>query len=79
MTKTEPFIHPYIPNSLPDIQQAMLEEIGVGSIEDLYADIPDELRFRKALAIPEAILSESDLKQHVQKILEKNVACDEYL
>ncbi len=79
MTKTEPFIHPYIPNSLPDIQQAMLEEIGVGSIEDLYADIPDELRFRKALAIPEAILSESDLKQHVQKILDKNVTCDEYL
>ena len=48
-------------------------------IEDLYTDILEELRFRKALAIPEAILSESDLKQHVQKILEKNVACDEYL
>ncbi|MFC1583767.1 aminomethyl-transferring glycine dehydrogenase subunit GcvPA [Candidatus Neomarinimicrobiota bacterium] len=79
MTKTEAFIHPYIPNSLPDIQRQMLDEIGVDSIEDLYADIPDELRFRKSLAIPEAILSESDLKQHVQKILDQNVTCDEYL
>jgi len=79
MTKTEKFIHPYIPNSLPDIQQEMLDEIGVDSIEDLYADIPDELRFQQTLAIPDAILSESDLKIHVQKILDQNVSCDEYL
>ena len=28
--------YPYIPNALPNIQQKMLDEIGIRSIEELY-------------------------------------------
>ncbi|MBC8401491.1 MAG: aminomethyl-transferring glycine dehydrogenase subunit GcvPA [Candidatus Marinimicrobia bacterium] len=79
MPKPEKFIHPYIPNSLPKIQQAMLAEIGADSIDELYADIPNDLRFQQSLDIPEPILSEAALKRHVQQILNKNITCEEYL
>ncbi|MFH1851239.1 MAG: aminomethyl-transferring glycine dehydrogenase subunit GcvPA [Candidatus Neomarinimicrobiota bacterium] len=79
MPKTDKFIHPYIPNSLPDIQREMLDEIGVSSIDDLYADIPEDLRYRQTLDIPDAILSEAALKRHVQQILNKNITCEENL
>ena len=37
-------MYPYIPNSEPSVQAEMLKFIGVDSIEDLIADIPDEVR-----------------------------------
>ena len=43
---TEHEAHPYIPNSVPEIQEEMLAEIGAASIEELYQDIPEQLRFR---------------------------------
>ena len=30
------FVHPYMPNSVPEIKQEMLLELGVESIEDIY-------------------------------------------
>ena len=71
------FTHPYIPNSVPEIQEAMLKEIGVNSIEELYEDIPENLRFKEKLNLPEPLLSELDLKRHVEKILNKNRTCEE--
>lgn len=73
----KPFVHPYIPNSVPEIQRRMLEEIGVGSIDELYEDIPPGLRFGRELDLPEPLLSELELRRHVEGILEKNVSCDE--
>ena len=35
--------YPYIPNSVAEIQEEMLRFIGVGSIEDLIADIAQAL------------------------------------
>lgn len=32
--------HPYIPNSIPSVRDAMLEAIGAANVEELYADIP---------------------------------------
>ena len=37
-------VHPYIPNSNPDIKAAMLAEIGLTDIDQLYDDIPEHLR-----------------------------------
>ena len=65
------FTHPYIPNSVPEIQEKMLKEIGVNHIEELYEDIPENLRFIERLNLPEPLLSELDLKRHVEKILKK--------
>jgi glycine dehydrogenase subunit 1 len=72
-------VHPYIPNSVPDVKAKMLEEIGVKSIEELYADIPESLRFKRDLALPDPIPSEYDLKRHVESILAKNKTCGEHI
>ena len=78
MTDT-PFVHPYIPNSVPATKQAMLDELGLSSVEEIYAEIPDRLRFKGTLDIPPAILSERDLRKHVLGLLDKNVSCVDYL
>lgn len=43
----------YIPSSAAD-REAMLAEIGVGSIEDLFASIPDGLQLNRPLKLPAA-------------------------
>ena len=69
--------HPYIPNSVPEVKAAMLAAIGCGSMEELYADIPERLRFRGRLDIPEGIESEALLRRHVEGLLARNTSCDE--
>ena len=56
----------YILNTRAD-QQAMLEAIGVASIEDLFRNIPAELRLKRPLDVPPA-LSEMELQQHVAEL-----------
>lgn len=74
------FIHPYMPNSVPEIKQEMLKEVGVRSIEDIYKSIiPDELLYKERLDLPEPILSEAELKKHVMGILRKNITTEEYV
>ena len=75
MDKREEFVHPYIPNSVPQVKARMLKDIGVESIEELYEDIPESLRFKGKMNIPQALGSEYDLKRHVEQILAKNRSC----
>jgi len=79
MAKGKPFVHPYIPNSVPEIREEMLKEIGVQSGETLYQEIPERLRFRRKLNLPAPFPAESDLKNHVKSILSKNKTCEENL
>jgi len=72
-------VYPYIPNTAPETRNAMLAELGVKDAEELYREIPERLRFRRSLDLPEPLLSESDLERHVRGLLEKNKTCDEYL
>ena len=74
-----PFIHPYIPNSVPAVREEMLREIGLQSVEDILAEIPAELRVPGLLDLPEPLLSEYDLRRHVQGLLDRNVSTAEYL
>jgi len=73
------FIHPYIPNSVPEVRDEMLSAVGLESVYDVYSEIPERLRFKGTLDIPEAIPSEYALKRHVEQILGKNKNCKEYL
>jgi glycine dehydrogenase subunit 1 len=73
------FVHPYIPNSVPAVKEKMLAEVGVKNIDELYEDIPEELRLRKALALPKPKLSELELKRHVEKIMNRNTSCEEFI
>jgi len=77
MKKKGKMIHPYIPNSVPEVKAQMLKEIGVKNIEELYADIPESLKFKGELNLPDPLLSEYALKRHVEKILSKNRTCGE--
>ncbi|MHA1945705.1 MAG: aminomethyl-transferring glycine dehydrogenase subunit GcvPA [Candidatus Hodarchaeales archaeon] len=79
MSKKTKFIHPYIPNSVPEIKTQMLEDIGVKEIEELYGEIPQNLRFKGELNLPEPLSSEYALKRQMEQILSKNQTCQEYL
>ena len=71
--------HPYIPNSVPSIQARMLEAIGAGDIEEFYANIPEALRVKGELNLPEPMVSEHELRRHVSGILSRNRSCAEML
>ena len=45
---------PYIANTAED-QRAMLEAIGIGSLDELFPPIPSELRLKRPLNIPPAL------------------------
>lgn len=71
---TEPFIHPYIPNTAPASRAAMLAAVGADNIEEFYADVPAELRLARPLDLPEPFPAEQDLVRHVEGLLARNVS-----
>lgn len=74
------FVHPYMPNSAPVVQKRMLDALGIDCIEDLYRDvIPEHLRFRGKMDLPEPIRSEFELTKHLEDILRQNSSCGEFV
>ena len=63
--------HPYLPNSVPKIKRMMMDEIGVKSIDDLYVNIPEKLRFKGELQVP-GPYTEQEVKKLVSATLERN-------
>src|SRR5262245_774745 len=53
----------------------MLRQIGVGSIEELFATIPPAVRLNRPLAVPPA-LAEQELTQHLQQLAAHNLPAD---
>jgi glycine dehydrogenase subunit 1 len=72
-------VYPYIPNSAPNIKSQMLRDIRAADIDELFRDIPLELRFNRDLNLPPALLSEYELHRHIVKILGHNTTAKEYL
>jgi glycine dehydrogenase subunit 1 len=63
--------HPYL--SLTDAdREAMLAAIGVASIEELFRDVPEPVRFRGELAL-EPPLGEAELVAHLEELAARNV------
>src|SRR5579872_6632354 len=60
----------YIPNTPAD-QQAMLERMGLSSLEALLAPVPEPVRLRRPLDLPPA-LAEPDLKRLLMGMASKN-------
>ena len=52
----------YIPHTEEDIK-AMLEKIGVDSVDSLFSDIPSEVIFKEEYDIPSS-MSEIELRKH---------------
>jgi glycine dehydrogenase subunit 1 len=61
--------HPYIPNTDPD-RAEMLKTIGVGSIDELFCDVPASVKY-PALNLP-AALSEVELMREIQALAGRN-------
>lgn len=72
-------VFPYIPNSVPAVKKEMLKTIGISSTEDIFAEIPDKLRFRGELQVPGPIESEYALRRHVEDLLNRNRDCKEFI
>ncbi|WP_339063501.1 aminomethyl-transferring glycine dehydrogenase subunit GcvPA [Tepidibacillus marianensis] len=66
----------YIPTTSQD-QQEMLTAIGVKSVEELFADIPDSVCFKGHLNIPKA-MSELEVTQHMAQLANQNKKINEY-
>ncbi|MFQ5847684.1 MAG: aminomethyl-transferring glycine dehydrogenase subunit GcvPA [Candidatus Methylomirabilales bacterium] len=66
----------YIPNTDADCA-AMLQAIGVQSVEELFADIPRKVRVKGDLKLPPA-LSEAELLRHMRELAGKNADVDRY-
>ncbi|NLR76665.1 aminomethyl-transferring glycine dehydrogenase subunit GcvPA [Leeia aquatica] len=73
----KPRVYPYIPNSVPEVKAAMLAACNARSVEDFYAEIPAALRMIQPMQLPEPMLSEVRLKQHVERIMARNTAANE--
>jgi len=65
---------PYIPNSTAD-QEAMLEAVGVESLEELFAMVPADLRLGRDLDLPPA-MGELELGAHMAELAAQNTSAD---
>ncbi len=63
---------PYLPNTISD-QQAMLEAIGVSSIDELFAMIPSALRLNRPLDLPSG-MGELELMRHMTVLAARNLS-----
>ena len=68
-----------MPNSVPAARKALQDELGVASVEELFAQIPASQRLRRPLELPPALSAESELRRHMTAMLGKNRSCEEYL
>ncbi|MFI6819075.1 aminomethyl-transferring glycine dehydrogenase subunit GcvPA [Nonomuraea sp. NPDC050328] len=71
--------HPYIPNAEPRVRAEMLAELGVESVEEFYADIPAALRLDRPLDLPEPLVAEYELVQHMRGLFAKNTEALSFL
>ena len=63
--------YPYIPATNED-EQKMLKACNVGSIDDLFSDIPDDLKLNRDLNLDES-KSELEVSEIITKMADKNI------
>ncbi len=77
--KDEVMAHPYMPNSVREIQQEMLDETGASSIDEFFQQIPASQRLQRPLDLPRQLSSEAELRRHLQGFLDRTTSCEETL
>lgn len=61
----------FIPHTQVDLEE-MLKEIGISSIDELFKDIPDEIKIKDKLNLP-GPLSEVEIKKEIDEIFSYNI------
>ncbi|MBU1112409.1 MAG: glycine dehydrogenase, partial [Candidatus Omnitrophica bacterium] len=67
---------PYILNTQEQIEE-MLKVIGVGSLDELYRQVPAQVKLKGPLNIPSG-LSELDTKKAVEGLAKKNISLNNF-
>lgn len=65
---------PYIA-ATPKDEEIMLKKIGVNSIEDLFSDIPENVRLNRSLNLPDN-MSELEVSRYLNSLSDKNLDAD---
>ena len=60
----------FFPQTKEEIEQ-MLKQAGMNSLDDLYADVPEQIRFRGEYDLPDP-MSETEIRSVFEKLGEKN-------
>ncbi|MDY5369135.1 MAG: aminomethyl-transferring glycine dehydrogenase subunit GcvPA [Prevotella sp.] len=60
----------FFPQTKEEIEQ-MLKQAGMNSLDDLYADVPEQIRFRGEYDLPEP-MSETEIRSLFERLGEKN-------
>ena len=60
----------FFPQTKEEIEQ-MLKQAGMNSLDDLYADVPEQIRFRGEYYLPDP-MSETEIRSLFEKLGEKN-------
>lgn len=61
----------YFPHTDDDIKE-MLAKVGVGSLEELYADVPEDVKLKRDYKLPSS-MSEVEIRQYFKKLGQKNI------
>jgi len=72
-------VNPYAPNAAAGVKKQMMKEIGIDDIMELYEEIPDRLRFKGRMNLPEPIRDEYSIKRHLERLLDRNRNCSDHL
>lgn len=60
----------YFPHTADDMQE-MLRVVGVGSLDELYSEVPEELKFKQELDLPSA-MSEIEVRRNISSLASEN-------
>jgi glycine dehydrogenase subunit 1 len=63
-------------NSTEALERELLDVVGVGSVEDLFVQIPAQHRLTGELDLPPALTSEVELRRHLLELLSRNESCE---
>jgi glycine dehydrogenase subunit 1 len=75
----KPFVHRFIPNSAPGIREEMLKETGYETVDEIYEEIPERLRFKGDLKLPKEPATELEVRRRIKDSLAKNKTTSDYL
>src|SRR5215216_3191385 len=64
--------------SATDDDRAMLAAIGAGSIDELFADVPEDVRLGRALDLP-AGKPEQEVYSYLRDLAARNVSCEDHV
>ena len=63
-------MHKYFPHTEKDLQ-AMMDVVGIKSLNDLYADVPEQIRFQGDYQLPSE-MSEMEVRQLFEQLGAQN-------